>query len=95
MGILPELKASGSRVDGVPVASLTETAWVGVAAVMVFAVLAMLHALGAKVRNERLVAEMTSKAARLRARYRKHTAEPADEEIIIVDEAPAEDRAAA
>lgn len=71
---------------------LTELAWVGVALVTVFAVLAMLHTLASRVQNERLVAEITAKAARLRARYHKSAAEAAEAEIIVVDEAPADEQ---
>jgi hypothetical protein len=92
VGILPELKVSGSRVDGLPVTPLTELAWAGVALVTVFAVLAMLHSLAATVQNRRLVAEITDRAKRLRAQYHKHAAEAAEAEILIVDEAPPDEQ---
>lgn len=52
----------------------------------------MLHTLASRVQNERLVAEITAKAARLRARYHKSAAEAAEAEIIVVDEAPADEQ---
>ena len=67
---------------------LPETAWIAIGLIIFAAAAAVLHALGAKVRNELELDALRLKAAELRKRYRKRLAEAEDRRVLDVGEEP-------